>query len=215
MRKKLASLFFILFLSSIDGHFSCAKASEKVAEGQTQKSAFINRFSLSLDNRCDQIKKYQNQKGSKNICQINPIFGLHYTHDFNQKLKFNAKTDLSWPYTADDHSYTRLTASLLVGVNYYPHSFPLYYNAMLGLSFTHLRGRGGTQILNNGNSTEEFYNPSLSRTAYNLITNLGFGYDLTNFLSTQIYTQVFNLENSDKRSFNIGFGIIYHLGKRL
>lgn len=211
MRKKIVSLFFVLFLSSIGGYMSRGNASEVA----TQKSEFIHRFSLSLDNRCDQIKKYQDDKGSKNICEINPIFGLHYTQSFNEKLKFTAKIDLSWPLSADDDSYTKLTASLLAGINYYPHEFPLYYNAMLGFAFTHLRGSGGTQILNNGNTTEEFYNPTLSRTASNLILNLGFGYNVTPFFTPQLYTQVYNLENSDKRSFNIGFGIIYHLGKKL
>lgn len=212
MTKKITILFSILFLSSINGQMSHLFASETLNE---DNGPFIKRFSLSLDNRCDQIKKYQNQSGSKNICEVNPVFGVQYTSTLNKKLRFNAKADLAWPYTAEDKSYTRFNANLLAGVNYYPHEIPLYYNAMLGFAFTHIRGKGGTQVLNNGNTTEEFYNPNLSRTARNIIINLGLGHDYNTLFSSQLYTQIYNLENSDKRSVNIGFGIIYHLGKIL
>ena len=82
-----------------------------------------------------------------------------------------------------------------------------------GLFLTRISGSGGTQDLNNGNTTISFPMPETTVYSRNFILNFGVGAIVNKNWSADLHTFIFNMLTSEDRAFSIAINGTYHFGE--
>lgn len=169
-----------------------------------------NRLELGLKNLTQFVGKIQNddQGNTESFAvQLKMVGALHWT--LYQDLSFSPELGLGFPRKGRDEHIKKYEFYLLLPLSYQVSEFQLNFGP--GFYFTHLTSQGGTQTLQNGNSTEEFFLPSGKTTARNLILTTGIDWKFLPevFVKTQMF--VFNAETSQNRAFSYLVGLTYNL----
>jgi hypothetical protein len=177
----------------------------------TQAKAYD--FTLSLGNLCEYVGKIQtDESGSTNVCQFNPYLASSLDMYFNPDLALSPEAGFSIPKHGRDENITKMTLFALANLKYKFNS-SVHAIGGLGLFFTRLSGKGGTEDLNNGNGTSSFPLPDATVYSRNFIVNLGAGVDFNQNWGADLHTYIFNALKSEDRAFSIAINGTYHFGE--
>ncbi|MBY0412514.1 MAG: transporter [Bdellovibrionales bacterium] len=200
MNKKIMSLFIVVTLCASSAHAAVKSVS-------SQK----NDFSISLGNLCEYIGKMQtDENGGANVCSFLPSLAGNFDYFFTPSFALSPQIGATLPKSGRDENITRMTMFVLLNAKYKM----TYANLIVGtgIYFTRVSGSGGEETLNNGNSTESFPLPKESVYSRNIIFNLGTSMDFNPNWSAELYTYIFNIEDSKERAFSAGISLSYHFG---
>lgn len=171
-------------------------------------------LTFSIGNLCEYIGKYQkNEDGDKNSCSFMPYLASSYDIPLANGFYLAPQFGASLPQSGTDENVKRMTLFALANGKYKINLLTL--TAGLGLFFTRIWGPGGEAVLNNGTGTDSFPLPEEAVYTRNFILNLGVGAHITNDISAELYTYIFNAAESEDRSLSIGVSATYHFGEVL
>jgi hypothetical protein len=177
------------------------------------KQAMAYDFALSVGNLCEYIGKIQtDESGSTNTCSFNPYIASSVDFPMvNEQFMLSPEVGFSFPKSGRDEKISKMSLFILGNAKY---KFSLFHIiAGAGLFFTRISGEGGSQTLNNGNSTIDFPMPDSTIYSRNFIFNLGLGTNFNQEWSADIHTYIFNLLTSEDRAFSIAINGTYHFGE--
>ncbi len=167
---------------------------------------------LSVGNLCEYVGKIQvDENGGTNFCEFNPYFASSIDYSVSPEFLIAPEFGFSIPKSARDENISKMSLFILANAKYKLTNFHLIVG--LGLFFTRISGSGGTEDLNNGNSTSSFPLPDSSVFTRNFILNLGAGLDFTREWSADLHTYIFNLTSSEDRAYSIAINGTYHFGE--
>lgn len=170
-------------------------------------------FALSAGNLCEYIDRYQtNNKGDMNFCSFTPYFTTHYDIPFIENFLISPEVGLTLPKSGPDSDLNYMGLMLLLNAKYSALSNNLQLLLGPGLYFTRIAPKGGTAVLNNGNSTSTFTIPNEVIFTRNFIINLGVDYKFLPQWSVGAHTYIFNLLEKEDRAFSFGINGSYHFG---
>jgi hypothetical protein len=173
-----------------------------------------NDLTFSLGNLCEYIGKIQtDDKGSTNACSFLPTFATALDMKMTNDWILSPQIGATLPKSGRDENINRMTLFTLINLKYRTSYINLI--AGTGLYFTRISGNGGEEVLNNGNSTESFPLPKEAIWSRNLIVNLGAGLEFNRMWSGEVYTYIFNIEDSKERAISLGLTLSYHFGEVL
>lgn len=191
-----------------------ATLSHKAMSASSSSSGSDNDFSASLGNLCEYVGQIQtNDKGGKNFCSFLPVLSLSYAYFATPNFAIVPQVGASLPKSGRDENIKRMTMFSLINAKYKT----TYVNLVggLGLYFTRIWGPGGEEALNNGNSTDSFPLPKDPVYTRNFIVNLGLSTDLSEEVSAEVYTYIFNAVKKEDRALSVGLSLSYHFGEIL
>lgn len=167
---------------------------------------------FSAGNLCEFVGKIQtDDSGSTNVCSFNPYFAGQIDYPLTDRFLVSPELGLSIPKSGRDKNIKKMSLFALANAKY--KFSPMHLIAGGGLFFTRIAGKGGTQELNNGNSTVSFPMPESTVYTRNFILNLGFGIDFSPSWSADLHTYIFNALTSEDRAFSIALNGTYHFGE--
>ncbi|MDD4976136.1 MAG: hypothetical protein PHY93_17400 [Bacteriovorax sp.] len=167
---------------------------------------------LSLGNLCEYVGKIQtDDSGGTNVCSFDPYLAGSLDYAVNNELILAPEIGLSFPKSGRDENISKMSFIALANAKYKFSMFHFIGGA--GLFFTRISGSGGTQDLNNGNTTVSFPMPDSTVYSRNFIVNLGLGMNFNKDWSADLHTYVFNLLKSEDRAFSIAINATYHFGE--
>ena len=173
-----------------------------------------NDFSASLGNLCEYVGQIQtDDKGGKNLCSFLPVLSLNYAYFTTPNFAIVPQVGASLPKSGRDENIKRMTMYTLINARYKTTYVNLIGGA--GLYFTRIWGPGGEEALNNGNSTDSFPLPKDPVYTRNFIVNLGLSTDLSEEVSAEVYTYIFNAVKKEDRALSVGLSLSYHFGEIL
>lgn len=211
MNKKIYRLFKHSVLLSILVFSFESKALES---SNSTGSAHTNDLTLSLGNLCEYIGKVQtDEKGSTNVCSFLPSLSSSLDYYMTPNWALSPQIGATLPKSGRDQNITRMTMIALMNLKYKTDYAHLIFGT--GFFFTRVSGNGGEEVLNNGNSTESFPLPRDAVWSRNFIVNLGASADFNQSWSSELYTYIFNIEDSKERAFSAGVNLTYHFGEVL
>lgn len=183
---------------------------------QTSQASTISNvttdLNLSFGNLCEFVGEYQiNESGNKNFCTFLPLFGVGYGIILNEDWTIRPELNASFPQKGRDPNIKRMALSTIINAEY--KTSLIDFISGVGIFFTRISGPGGEAILNNGNSQDSFPLPNNSVFSRNLILNIGAKYNFNQEWSSEAYTHIFNLSDSEDRAFSFGLKFTYHLGE--
>jgi len=167
---------------------------------------------LSIGNLCEYVGKIQtDENGGTNSCEFNPYLSASMDVPLTNQFLLSPEAGFSFPKKGRDENISKMSLFLLANTKYKWNFMHLIGGA--GLFFTRISASGGTEELNNGNSTSAFPLPEGAVYTRNFILNAGLGFDFTQSLSADLHTYVFNLLKSEDRAFSILINGTYHFGE--
>lgn len=167
---------------------------------------------VSIGNLCEYVGKIQtDDEGSKNVCSFNPYFAGSVDFEVTPQFLLSPEAGFSVPKSGRDENISKMSLFALANAKYKFSEF--HFIGGLGLFFTRISGKGGTQELNNGNSSVSFPMPDTSVYTRNFILNLGLGADFGKEWSVDLHTYVFNALTSEDRAFSLALNGTYHFGE--
>lgn len=167
---------------------------------------------VSLGNLCEYVGKIQtDENGATNTCSFNPYLAGSIDYSITPQFFISPEIGFTFPKHGRDEHISKMTLFALANTKYKFDS--LYFIAGAGLFFTRLSADGGTEELNNGNTTSSFPLPEGAVFTRNFIINAGLGYNFTTSLSADLHTYVFNLTTKEDRAFSILINGSYHFGE--
>ena len=211
--KNLKSFFKTLHLTFLV--FCLLTSSQAFGE----KKKLISKGFFSLGNLSLYPRKVQiDTNGTTEDFNFNPYFSFGLEYPWNKSWSFYPEAGLAFTGNGRHSAISRYGLFLLGDIGYRWKDFT--FQTGLGLYWTLLDGDGGTQSLNNGNSTTNFYIPEFTSISSNLNLNLGFSYpigQLFNFISLnlKIDSSVYNITNSLKRAISYRVGLQYFFRQKL
>jgi hypothetical protein len=171
-------------------------------------------LTLSIGNLCEYVGKYQkNEDGDKNLCSFMPYLASSFDIALANGFYLAPQIGASLPQSGKDENVKRMALFALANGKYKINLLTL--TAGLGLYITRIWGPGGEAVLNNGTGTDSFPLPEEPVYTRNFILNLGAGAQITNEISAELYTFIFNTAESEDRSLSIGLSATYHFGEVL
>lgn len=152
--------------------------------------------------------------GSKNSFDHRVFVETDLTYKLDDRWSLIGQAGLVWPGAAENDYVDKYNYFLTAHAGYSQwENFLL--RAGVGAYFTYITGDGGTVELQNGTSTSSFYVPENQTTAINTVASVAGQYFFRNDVSLKFETMVFNLTNSENRSFTYTLAIRYHFGDSL
>jgi len=168
--------------------------------------------SLSVGNLCEYIGKIQtDENGATNSCEFNPYLSASMEVPLTNQFFVSPEAGFSFPKKGRDENISKMSLFLLANTKYKWNFFYLIGGA--GFYFTRISAGGGTEELNNGNSTSAFPLPEGAVYSRNFILNAGLGFDFAKNVSADLHTYIFNLLKSEDRAFSILVNGTYHFGE--
>lgn len=175
----------------------------------------IDDISLGLGNTHEFIDDVQiNNTGDKNgisNLELDPYVSMAFTFNIEDDWYFIPEVSFQLPNTSEDENTTKYSYLLKTSIGYRLYSFQ--FIAGTGLAFNTIKGKGGTQKLDNGLGTDNFPVPSSTATSSNLILSLGTEYFPVEEISTKLELLVYNIHAPIERSYSYTIGLSYHTGK--
>lgn len=169
-------------------------------------------LTLSVGNLCEYVGKIQtDDSGSKNVCSFNPYVASSVDFSLTNQWILSPEAGFSVPQSGRDKNISKMSLFLLANAKYRFSDF--HFLAGAGLFFTRIAGAGGSQSLNNGNSTVSFPMPESTVYTRNFILNLGLGADFNKEWSADLHTYVFNAATAEDRAFSVAINATYHFGE--
>jgi hypothetical protein len=167
---------------------------------------------FSFGNLCEYVGKIQtDDKGSINICSLNPYVAGAIDYTLNNKFIFSNEYGFTLPQSGRDKNISKSSLFALANIKYIYNIF--HATGGFGFFISRIQGPGGEENLNNGNSHDSFPLPDTTVYALNLILNLGFGVDINKEWSADLHTFIFNTFTSEDRAFSIAINGSYHFGE--
>lgn len=167
-------------------------------------------FTVGVGNITQFVGKVQTDTaGGTNGFEFSPYlnFGLELPLPFF-KLSILPQLGLLIPKDGRDKRINKFEYFIIGDIGRHFSDFLIRLGA--GLFMTNINSDGGTQELQNGNTTTAFYMPSRSYTARNLILDLGVEYMPHKKWSVRTEALVFNAEDSLDRAFSYTISFHYH-----
>lgn len=167
---------------------------------------------LSLGNLCEFVGKIQtDDNGATNSCEFNPYLAASVDVPLTSQFFLSPEVGFTMPKKGRDENISKMSLFALANTKYKMDYFHVIGGA--GLFFTRISAEGGTEELNNGNTTSAFPLPEGAVYSRNFIVNAGFGIDFSKSISADLHTYVFNLLTSEDRAFSILINGTYHFGE--
>lgn len=167
---------------------------------------------ISLGNLCEFIGKMQtDDNGATNSCSFNPYFATSLDIPVTSSLFFSPELGLTLPKKGRDENISKISFFALANTKTKVEF--VHFIAGVGFYFTRISANGGTEELNNGNTTSSFPLPDGAVISRNFIVNAGLGIDFSKDLSADVHTYVFNLVSSQERAFSVLINGTYHFGE--
>lgn len=167
---------------------------------------------FSLGNLCEYVGKIQtDDNGAKNTCSFNPYIAGSIDYSLTSQFLLSPEIGLSLPKHGRDENISKMTIFALANTKY-KIDF-VHFIGGVGLFFTRISAKGGTEELNNGNTTSSFPLPEGAVYSRNFIMNAGLGVDFTKSISADLHTYIFNLLSKDDRAFSVLINGTYHFGE--
>lgn len=113
-------------------------------------------------------------------------------------------------HSSEYDGYSKKTTFLLLDLGYQI-APQILFRYGLGTFITSIKGDGGTMILNNGNSTDEFYRPSENGSSYNTTLDLGLEYAYDSNYAFRFQTYLFSGLSSEARKLSYSLSLNYYL----
>ncbi len=173
---------------------------------------FDGEYSLGLGNLTKHVGKIQTDiDGGRNYATFNPFLRGNYRTDFFWGKKINIEASVTIPKSTSDGIVTETNLWIQTLIE---HSINEQFriSAGLGLFFTYLLMDGTTQTLGNGTSTQEFVTPDDFQTAINNIVIIGGDYIINKEFYFNTQFSIFNIEDSEERSFSYALSLNYLFG---
>ncbi len=167
---------------------------------------------VSLGNLCEYVGKIQtDDNGATNSCEFNPYLSASIDFPLTSQFFISPEAGFTFPKKGRDENISKMSLFALANAKYKLNFMHFFGGA--GLYFTRISSGGGTEELNNGNSTSAFPLPEGAVYSRNFILNAGLGVDFTKNISADLHTYVFNLLTSEDRAFSILINGTYHFGE--
>lgn len=167
---------------------------------------------ISIGNLCEYVGKIQiNDSGKTNFCSFKPYLASSFDYPINEQLILSPEIGFSFPQKGRDKNITKMSFFALANVKYKLSLFHIVGG--VGFFVSSVSGKGGTQDLNNGNTSAAYPMPDDTAFARNFIVNLGFGVNFNKDWSADLHTYAFNLLKSEDRAFSIAINGTYHFGE--
>ncbi len=148
-----------------------------------------------------------NEDGSRDRFAFNPYVGFSTDIEMNQSWRFVPELNWVLPRTAGDSGITKNLFMFRADFGHHLlDELRLRYGT--SLMVLNMRGRGGTQEVENGNGTSTFYLPSESQTAVNHTLDLGADFYLLPF-SVRFQTFIYSAFNNERRQWSYALGVTY------
>ncbi len=174
--------------------------------------AQINDVGLTLGNLTDFVGNVQvDENGKKNYYEFKPYMSFFIRHDFNEEFSIIPDIGLTYPMSGASPNTKKTIYMMRVDLGYRFYDFM----AKLGtaLFVTQIKGAGGTEQLNNGSSSDEFYLPAESHSAHNYTINLGLEYFIIPQLSVKSELFAYSMFENISRQFSYAVALTYHFGE--
>lgn len=181
----------------------------------TIHSAYAYDLAIGLGNLSEHIGVAQtDDQGNKAWLTFNPYLQVktNFQFDLLPKTDFiETNVGITLPKNDRDPNTSRIKYYL--NANYKHHFDSLYLSVGTGLFFTRVWANGGEEELDNGAGTTSFPLPDRAAVARNMIVNFALGKRIDQELNLELHTFIFNIENSDNRSFTAGVNLSYFFGE--
>ena len=143
------------------------------------------------------------KEGTVEYFNFNPTFSFGFEYPFRENLLIIPEFGLNFSGHGRHDSITRFTCFLSTDVGKRWKYFLIQTG--VGLHWTFIDGPGGTEALNNGNSTTDFYVPEFTSISSNLTWTSALGFPLPFFLGSnpptlKLDTAIYNPFDSLKRA---------------
>jgi hypothetical protein len=182
----------------------CLQTSAQAREWYTP-----NRLEVGVKNLSHFVGKVQvDDQGGTEKFDIALMFAGLAHFPINEEFSFSPELGLGLPSKGRDENIKKYQFYLLLPASYSAGQFLFHFGP--GFYFSHLTSDGGTEVLQNGNTTEAFFLPSGATTARNFILTAGADWMFyPDFLiKTQLF--VFNAEASENRAYSYLLGLTYN-----
>jgi hypothetical protein len=167
---------------------------------------------LSLGNLCEYIGKIQtDDSGGTNFCGLDPYLSTSIDYTLPNQIILSPELGFSFPKSGRDQNISKNSFIALLNAKYKLSMFQAIAGA--GLFISRISGSGGTQDLNNGNSTISFPMPESTVYSRNFIINIGMGVEINPVWSADLHTYIFNIVTSEDRAFTVAINGTYHFGE--
>lgn len=178
-------------------------------------SAYAYDLAIGFGNFSEHIGVAQtDDQGNKAWLTFNPYlqFKTNFQFDILPKSDFiETNIGVTLPKSDRDPNTSRL--KYYINANYKHHFESLYLSVGTGLFFTRVWANGGEEELDNGTGTTSFPLPDRAATARNMIVNMSIGKRIDQEINLELHTFIFNIENSEDRSFTVGLNLSYFFGE--
>ncbi len=172
-----------------------------------------NHFSLGLEAFNQFTGKAQvDNEGTLNWIRPTLFIASEYFININKEKNFSLHPNISFSIPRGDGDKNTHAMSIVgtFAAGWTLGNFLLQVG--LGLEFNLVWGGGGTELLNNGNSYDEFWLPSRLRTSRSLLINFSGDWFFVYNWALRIGGFVYNLDSYHKRSVSYLIGVHYHFG---
>ncbi len=150
------------------------------------------------------------QAGGSNAFQFNSYLFTH--HHFPLSAEHAFRPGLGYVFNRNTYntSYTKNSILLRYEMSYFfDENLAFLYG--LGNIITEIRGKGGLQRLQNGNSYSYFYNPAVDTVrSYNTTLNLGVEYFFVETLAAELSLYILEFLSKERRAFSYSLSVHYN-----
>ncbi len=172
----------------------------------------IKDYYATIGNRSEFIKQVQTDvSGQKNgLMNWDIIAGLGFEMGLSTDFSLFIDTGVNFPRSGPDGMINRwkLWTHSLIGFN----TWDFVIKLGTGFEFLRLSGPGGTQPLNNGTGSDNFYLPEGATYSTNLVAISELEYYFSEEISSRISLLLYNPMGDFDRSYTWKMGIAYHFG---
>lgn len=216
MKKGLLALLIILMsvgtLAQTNERPKRKKNKETNAH-RTQKP-FIDDLYLGAGSYTESVGHVQiDENGGTEKFQFNPYFTFGIkNYIFTNQLSWIPEFGIGLPHEGADENTSRWNFHFLSKFTYDVNEY-FGLSAGVGLSWVRLSLDGGTQVLQNGNSQDEFPMPEGSSVSQNIILSMGLNAKFDKNWGASADVHVLNIEDELKRTWNYLISVNYFFGK--
>jgi len=146
-------------------------------------------------------------QGSKNLFNPSPFIGFSAIVPLNEQWLFHP--ELNWVLPQEVGQGVSKNIFMLRGD--FSYAMDDWWRLRVGTSLmiNNIRGSGGTQRMNNGDGSADFFVPAESKTAVNNTLDLGVEMHSDEF-AARFQTYIYSLLKSDRRQYSLSLTLSYY-----
>jgi hypothetical protein len=177
---------------------------------QAEKFGTINNIHIGAGSFSEFMGEVQTTvEGEKNSYEFKPYLVFGADGVIYKDLSFIPELVLTIPESGRDEHTSRFTFMTLASLGYHFHDF--LFKLGTGFTFTRFSSDGGTETLNNGTSTDDFFLPEESSYTRNMLLTVGLQYFAFEEWSIQASGLLYNLTDSESSVWSSLISINYHI----